>query len=248
MRTRTIKRLIRAHVLRALGCGRSRRNDYNESRIVLLCQGGFFYGNAILLEPTIRLLRRNLPGAHLALVGSDAYCEVFNPMGLLDNLIPWGDMRTSHYRYVTGLEFWAYDVIFQTYGACLLPLAEVILALGRELWLTESRVSLAESRLSHETDESLAVLSLKLNVDISEADRWPCLHLSRNEMESGRRILAESTALSHPFIGIHAGAGPWHKWKRWPAGNFVLLGKKVFSPRYSPCKPRCALSTQHLTV
>ena len=203
----------------------------------VLISGSMGIGNAIMMEPMLRVLRETYPHAHLAAVieRRSASLELFRWPGLVDEIVEV-DGRSRLARLAAGLRLarrgWDLCIVRFNGAAYEVVTAAIVgripyrvghVTSGRFVsgvdWLFNLPVTMGE--FDHEVERYLGLVE---RLGRRASRRVPRLVVPPEARDAGARLLAELGAgPDRPVVAIQPGSSPHQRWKRWPVDHWREL-------------------------
>jgi ADP-heptose:LPS heptosyltransferase len=201
-------------------------------------------GNAVLLMPMLRAIRKHEPTAHIEMIITQRVVQqLLGPEGIVDKFIFYDnrrDLGQAHYRIsqlkllrqVFGLNYKYYfcvDVRMSPESALLAYLvkAETKIGYSQSNWFNKTLdVTVPFDADSPEVKQRLELLrGLGWQVQYSR----PEIYLTKEEKEYGQYIIKEKLSGRELAIAIHPGSSKKLSYKRWPIECFSELIDCLYS-------------------
>jgi lipopolysaccharide heptosyltransferase II len=218
-----------------------RRGDMTQSQFSninrILIRSANWVGDAVMTTPSVAIIRRNFPGAHITLLAKPWVLPVFENNPHVNALMVYD--AAGRHRNALGILRLARDlktrrfdlaILFQNAfeAAWIAWLAGIPRRLGfttdgRDLLLTHRVRTWHALKNGHLVDYYIGLLT---GAGLKKDGRIPALYLTEAEgLEARQRIGALTAGKNDLIIGINPGA-TYGTAKRWPAERFVELSRR----------------------
>lgn len=215
-----------------VGPVRSSRTELPDAPNVLVIETGL-KGELLVITPALRAIRTAYPGARITVAVTPGSAPVLVGNPNVDRLLALSKRERAGFFGLLRVASWIrakrFDVAFVLHTSFRSALAAAMGAVpvraglsseGRGFLLTHRT---PRDRAAYEVDEHLKVLDL---LDVPSAGRELELHLTEEERDAGRSLLAGG-ADEGPLVVLHPGAS--REIRRWPAERFAELGAMLSS-------------------
>jgi heptosyltransferase-2 len=215
--------------------GRKKRDSIDGLRkakkICIIMTSGI--GNMVLFVPTLRLLRRNFPDAHLSLlVEPRGTKEIIEESPYVDEiLVKKITNRSDRERLAKKLREQNYDIMIVSFTSqnfdnahlAYLSKAQARIGYDSERCGIFYTTKIKSRENEHEVERNLDILRA-IGLDVPEEDKCLELWLSEQDRKTAERFLNDHhIGPGDILVGFHPGSHQDAVYRRWPAQKFAEL-------------------------
>lgn len=209
----------------------------DESNRSIVIMGMMMIGDTIMALPSLRVIRRNFPSAHITLAGGDAVKTIVEGQGVVDDFVtiksPWlhndysfknvysfikGLFRINRRKYDLAIEFkgdWR-NIFYMNFIRSKRKVSFNLT--GGEYMLTD--VISPDDTITHYIEEWLYLLR-KIGLDVKDNEHIPHLSLTESDKSYIYKFKEENRLQNRTVIGVHPGAS--QDVKKWDEAKYAEL-------------------------
>lgn len=219
---------LRAYSSNLFQSGGKRENIRN---ILIVMTSGI--GNMILFVPTLRLLRKNYPNAHICLlVEPRGTKEIMETCPYVDEIVEMKfENRRDKKLFIKTLQKRNFDLTMVSFTSQNINNAIFTYSLGSPVRIGYDSqrcgifytIRVPEREDEHEVERNLDILRA-MGWAIPNKEKYLELWLNDADEEAAKHFLKENNInQDDPIIGMHPGCHPTTAYRRWPVEKFAGL-------------------------
>ena len=226
-------------ILLALLTKRKRRIPIENIRKILVIKLAAI-GDSILLIPTLRVLKKNFPGAEITFICSQINYSVIKKIPYVDRIIDCNvhsflRKPFEFFRFISNLRKDKYDVIidvgqWERINAIMAMLAKSDYTIGFKTDGQHKHFGydsvVPHSRTKHELENFLD-LAVPLGINITDEDKKLEYFLNSKDFKFAEEFWNRHELNDRTVIGLHPGCGENGKPREWEVQNYIDLGRRL---------------------
>lgn len=201
----------------------------------ILIRANNWIGDVVMISPAVRAIRRHYPGSRIAILGKSWVLEALRGNPYYDDLIEYDNLGAhagtiGRLRLVRQLRAARFDlaVLFQKAfeAAALAALARIPVRVGYATDLRRALLTLPVPKADPGAHHVDVFLGIARALGCGIEDRRPFFHLSGDDRERGRSLLAAAGVRDDMnLIALHPGASKAPR--GWHPERFAALGRRL---------------------